>query len=149
MNELKDVGSLGETEEQEQMLDKVQGIAHRRISGNRRGMVGKPRPALIYTTSVWQAIAHISGKHTAQEARFPNPWEIFPIRVMRQVDYGIANAGLECNVVEYDDLQGNPLGTILYLRAGSKQVACYAMRYDEKPVAAEGSQEDACSHAVH
>lgn len=124
----------------EEILDGLQGISSRGLDGGSEGK-GRPegerrnaktRPALIYTTSRWQAIAHISGGKTAIEARYPDPWTLFPIRIMKQVDYGIANGGLECFVVEYDAADKTPLGVIMYLRAGRLDVACYAIRYDMK-----------------
>lgn len=85
---------------------------------------------LLFTTSKWNAISHISGNSVAVEASYPNPYEIFPRRVMQSVDYGIKNGGLECRVVEYESPDGKILGTILYLTAGARSIGCYAMRFN-------------------
>ena len=110
------------------------GVARKEKSG---------RTALLFTQSRWHAISHISGvgvdASTAVECGYPDPWEVFPFRVMRMVDYGIQHAGLECFVIEYKSAStGKRLGVILYLFMGERDVGCYAWRDDGRGVK-EGS----------
>lgn len=87
---------------------------------------------LLFTTSKWNALSHISGYHVAVEGPAVNLEVVFPDRVVRAVAYGVLNAGLSCRAVEYVSGEGKPLGAVLFLAGGvggNRLLGCYALRY--------------------
>lgn len=111
------------------MNDEVVGME---TNSQRPGAVWKERKMpLFFTVSAWAAVSHISPYKVALEYAYPDPYDVFPGRVMRMVDYGINHGGLDCRVVEYATGEGTVVGCILYLTAGKQAIGCYAMRYDD------------------
>ena len=91
----------------------------------------KRKAPLMFTTIRWQAIAHVSDSKTTLEGDEVDPWLVFPRSVMEQVDYGVQRGGLDCRVVEYVGVDNRKVGVIIFLSAGHRDIACYAVKFDK------------------
>lgn len=90
-------------------------------------------PNIVYLSSHWHAVSHITNKGdrgTAIENDYPDPWHFFPTKIMKNVEYGLKNAGIDVFVKGYRNADGQILGVIMTLYSGDKELGCYANRFD-------------------
>ncbi len=87
------------------------------------------REPLLFTTSRWNALAHVSQGFTAIEHGHSQDVEGFPFRAVRAAMYGVEKGGLDYVVTSYVSADGVPLGRVLFLSSGRNLVGCYALRH--------------------
>lgn len=86
------------------------------VGGNQDGAAAyNPGPDYFFTQSQWHAIAYVSKvndvSQTVVEAGYVEPWNVFPSRIMKSVDYGM-KFGIRVYVTEYEYADVLAVGSI-------------------------------------
>jgi hypothetical protein len=91
---------------------------------------GKAGRNYLFTQSHWHAVQYVGDGRLVLETGYVDPNTVFPWRVMRNIDYGIAR-GFQAVVTEYAIVdEEQPCGAIVSLRdSGDREIGHYAIRY--------------------
>lgn len=103
------------------------GSITRRARGGTPSLKSRDR---IYNFSIskWHAMAMMSDS-TILEDGYVEPAEVFPVTVMNRVHYGMER-GLTVHVTQYRDaVHQKPVGALLMLQSGDKEIGYYVVRY--------------------
>lgn len=86
-------------------------------------------PDYFFSLGRFQALQFISQLDVVNEGEYVDPWDIFPPRVMRKVDYG-TERGIQCHVCTFiSPASGEPVGALMHLYIDeNRSIGYYAVR---------------------